>query len=88
MNKKTTAKKVHQPMHEDHLALTKQNYILILIGFAIIILGLLLMTGDTDIYDFRKTVLAPVVVVFGFVFELYAIMKRPKQNTTGQDKIA
>lgn len=86
MNKKTAAKKVHQPMREDHLALSRQNYILILIGFAIIILGFLLMIGDTDIYDFRKTVLAPVVVVFGFVFELYAIMKRPKQESASQDK--
>jgi hypothetical protein len=78
---KKPAKKVNQPVREDHLPLTRQNYILILIGFGIIILGCLLMIGTTDIYDFRKIVLAPIVVVFGFVFEIYAIMKRTRPDS-------
>ncbi len=65
---------------ENELALGKQNYILMLVGFGIIILGFILMIGDEDIYDFRKTVLATIVVIFGFLFEIYAIMKRPKNN--------
>jgi hypothetical protein len=80
MNNKKPAKKVNQPVRDDHPPLSRQNYMLILIGFGIIILGCLLMIGNTNIYDFRKTVLAPVIVVFGFVFEIYAIMKRPRTN--------
>lgn len=57
---------------------------LILIGFGIIILGFILMSGSEDIYSFRKIVLAPIVVVFGFAFEIYAIMKRPKHETVAQ----
>ena len=69
-------------------ALGKENLKLMLIGLAIIILGFALMTGgkSTDpnvfnkdvIFSFRRITLAPIVVVFGFLFEIYAIMKKPK----------
>jgi len=68
-------------------ALSKQNYMLIAIGFAIIILGFILMIGggsddpnvfNKDIYGFQRTILAPMVVLAGFIFEIYAIMKKPK----------
>jgi hypothetical protein len=84
-NPAANTKKIHQPIREGHLPFTRQNYILMLIGFGIIILGFLLLIGKEDIYDFRKIVLAPTVIVFGFVFELYAIMKQPKRETTGTD---
>lgn len=48
-----------------------------LISMAIVVIGFLLMTGDTDIYDFRKIVLAPIVVLAGFGVGFYAILKKP-----------
>ncbi len=69
-------------------ALSKQNYMLMAIGFAIVIFGFILMIGggsddpnvfNKDIYGFQRTTLAPMVVLFGFIFEIYAIMKKPKQ---------
>ena len=68
-------------------ALAKENYILLAIGFAIIILGFVLMIGgrsddptvfNEEIFSFRRITLAPIVVLFGFLFEIYAIMKKPK----------
>ncbi len=69
-------------------ALSKENYILLAIGFAIIIIGFLLMIGGRsddpnvfnaeELYSFRRITLAPLVVLFGFMFEIYAIMKKPK----------
>ena len=69
-------------------ALSKENYILLAIGFAIIIVGFLLMIGgrsndpnvfnEEELYSFRRITLAPLVVLFGFMFEIYAIMKKPK----------
>jgi len=68
-------------------AFSKENYILLIIGFAIIILGFILMIGggsddprqfNPDIFSFRRITLAPVIVLFGFVFEIFAIMKKPR----------
>jgi len=70
-------------------ALGRENYILLLIGFAIIVFGFLLMIGgkaenpnefNKDIFSFRRITLAPIIVLFGFVFEIYAIMKKPKED--------
>ncbi len=68
-------------------ALGKENYKLMAIGFAIIIVGFILMAGggsedpnafSPDIFSFRRITLAPVILLFGFAFEIYAIMKKPK----------
>lgn len=70
-------------------ALGKENYKLLLIGFAIIVVGFILMVGgksedptvfNPEIFSFRRITLAPLVVLFGFLFEVYAIMKRSKTD--------
>ena len=70
-------------------ALGRENYKLLIIGFAIIILGFLLMIGgkadnpdefNEAIFSFRRITLAPIIVLFGFIFEIYAIMKKPKET--------
>jgi len=63
---------------KNHFVFSKDNYTWMLIGLAVIVLGFVLMYGKEDIYDFRKTTLAPIVVLAGFVIEIYAIMKKPK----------
>jgi len=69
--------------------LHKENYILLIIGFAIIMIGFLLMMGgksddpnvfNPEIFNFRRITLAPIVVLFGFMFEIWAIMKKPKEE--------
>lgn len=73
--------------------LQKENYILLVIGFAIIIIGFLLMIGgkaenpnefNPEIFNFRRITLAPIVVLFGFAFEIWAIMKKPKESKEEQ----
>ncbi len=70
-----------------NFALGPQNYKLLAIGFGIIVLGFLLMLGgksddpgkfSEEIFSFRRITLAPVVVLAGFIFEIWAIMKKPK----------
>lgn len=71
--------------NDEKMALTVKNYILLLIGAIIIILGFVLMAGGTpatpetfsdDIFSFQRITLAPILVVLGFAFEIYAILKR------------
>jgi hypothetical protein len=72
-----------------NFALGRENYKLLAIGFAIIVVGFLLMLGgkspspdkfSSDIFSFRRVTLAPIVVLAGFVFEIWAIMKKPKEG--------
>lgn len=68
-------------------ALGKENYRYIIIGVVIILVGFLLMIGgksddpqvfNPEVFSFRRITLAPIVVVAGFMFEIWAIMKKPK----------
>jgi hypothetical protein len=70
-------------------ALGRENYKLLAIGFVVIVIGFLLMIGgksdspdkfSNEIFSFRRITLAPIVVLAGFAFEIWAIMKRPKKN--------
>lgn len=58
----------------------KNNYRLMLTSIVIVILGFILMIGDTDIYSFRKIVLAPIMVLAGFGLGFFAILKKPATN--------
>ncbi|WP_419801662.1 DUF3098 domain-containing protein [Mucilaginibacter sp.] len=60
-----------------HFVFGKSNYRWMLISMAVVVIGFILMIGDTDIYDFRKIVLAPLVVMIGFVLGFYSILKKP-----------
>ena len=61
---------------KSELVFTKKNYQLLIISMVIVAVGFALMSGTTDIYDFRKTTLAPLTVLFGFAFGVYAILKK------------
>jgi membrane-bound ClpP family serine protease len=70
-------------------ALGKENYRLLIIGFAIIVFGFILMIGgkaespdvfNEEVFSFQRITLAPIIVLFGFIFEIYAIMKKPKET--------
>ena len=78
---------------EKQLVFTKENYKLLIIGAVIILVGFLLMVGgkaespdqfNPEVFSFRRIILAPLVVLFGFAFEIYAIMKKPKESKEEQ----
>jgi hypothetical protein len=68
-------------------AFGKENYILLLIGLAFIVVGFILMAGggskdpkvfNDAVYNFQRLTLAPILILIGFVVEIFAIMKKPK----------
>lgn len=75
-------------MDKSKFAFGKQNYILLIIGVAAIVLGFILMGGpgstethfEPDIFSFRRIKLAPAICFAGFIFVIYAIMHKPKNN--------
>ena len=65
----------------------RENYKFLFIGLAIIILGFILMSGggsddpnvwNPEIFNFRRIRLAPMLILFGILVEIYAIMRKPK----------
>ena len=68
-------------------AFTKQNYILLLVGIALICVGLLLMIGggsddptvfSDKIFDSQRLIIAPILIALGFIVEIFAILHKPK----------
>lgn len=80
-------KKEDEKINDKGFAIPRENYIYLLTGFIIIVAGFLLMIGGRsdnpeifngdELFSFRRITLAPIVVVAGFAFEIWAIMKKP-----------
>ncbi|MBO6026389.1 MAG: DUF3098 domain-containing protein [Bacteroidales bacterium] len=69
------------------LPFSKMNYILVLVGVLLIVLGMLLMIGggssDPDVFNekmfnFQRITLSPILILAGFVVEIVAIFWRKK----------
>ena len=66
----------------------KQNLWLMLLGVAVIAIGMLLMVGGKstdpnvfnydDVYSTLRISVAPVLIIIGLGIEIYAIFKKPK----------
>ena len=66
----------------------RQNIIWMLIGLAIIALGLLLMIGGKsddpntfdpkEVYSTTRITIAPILIILGLGIEVYAIFRNPK----------
>ena len=66
----------------------RQNYIIVLIGIALLVLGFILMLGggsnDPDVFnekmfDFQHITLSTILILAGFVVEIIAIFWRGKK---------
>ena len=68
-------------------AFDKMNFILLAIGMAIVIIGMILMSGsgstdesfNPEIFSAVRIKVAPAVCLFGYLFMIFAIIKKPKQ---------
>ena len=73
--------------HGLEFAFGKENYRLLLIGLGFLLVGYVLMIGggsedpnvfSDKIYDFQRLTLAPILLIIGFIIEVFAIMIKPK----------
>lgn len=82
-----------EPRHTSTL-FEADNIRWMIIGLAVVVLGLLLMSGGksqdpnqfnpSEVYSFRRITLAPILIVGGLLIEIYAIMKKSKPKKAGQ----
>ena len=70
-------------------AFGRQNYILMFVGLGFLLLGYILMVGggsddpnvfSEKLFDFQRLTLSPILLVIGFIIEIFAIMVRPKSS--------
>ena len=70
---------------KDKLLFGRRNYKYMLIGLLFIAVGFILMSGggsddpnifNEKIYNFRRIRLAPILVITGFIIEVYAILTK------------
>ncbi|MEJ8802666.1 DUF3098 domain-containing protein [Pontibacter sp. H249] len=68
--------------NKDRLAFGKKNYTLMLIGIVVLAVGFIIMTLDKEAYGlgFMGITLGPIVVMAGFIIELFAIMVKDKTH--------
>lgn len=69
---------------------TATNYRLLVIGLAIVVVGFILMSGggsgDPNVFDEgsifhpRRITVAPIVTLVGYLFIVYAILKRSRSE--------
>ncbi len=62
------------------MPLQKENYLLIGIGFAVILLGYLIIGVEHDVDGFFSLNVSPPLIIGGFLWIIYAILYKPKSN--------
>ena len=74
---------------KNKLLFGNRNYKFMILGLIFIAVGFILMSGgerddpnifNEEIYNFRRIRLAPMLVVTGFIIELYAILTKPNEG--------
>ncbi len=59
----------------------KNNYRLTILSIVVVIIGFIVMSGDSDIYSTGKIIIAPIIVLTGFGIGFFAILKKPANNS-------
>ncbi len=86
--KKPAGRKKEAVLYED-FTFGRQSYRLLIIGLILIGVGFALMVGggsgdpevfSEDIFSHRRITLGPILVLAGYVVEVFAIMKRPPRK--------
>lgn len=81
-------------MDKKNFAFDKMNFILLAVGMAVVLLGLILMSGpgstetafNPDIFSATRIKIAPVVCFLGFISIIYAVIRKPKDPKEQQEE--
>ena len=78
------------PKGDGPILYDKINYVLMALGAVLIIIGFILMSGganpdpnvfdDTEVYSATRITIAPIVIIIGFIIEIFAVLKKPAEK--------
>ncbi len=72
-----------------NFSLSPKNVRFVLIGLIVMVAGYILMAGggssdpdvfNPEIFNFRRLVISPLLVIIGIVIVIVAIMKKPRED--------
>jgi ATP/ADP translocase len=68
--------------NKNRLAFGRQNYLLMLVGIVLLIIGFFVMSADDQTFGFGTLglTIGPMIVLAGFVVEFFAILRKPGTN--------
>ncbi len=78
-----------------NFSLSSKNVRFVLIGLIVMVAGYILMAGggssdpnvfNPEIFNFRRLVLSPLLVILGIVIVILAIMKKPREDKDDNEK--
>lgn len=81
-------------MDKRNFAFDKMNFILLAVGMAVVVVGFILMSGsgssetvfNPDIFSVRRIKVAPVVCLLGFLFIIFAILRKPAVSSSEEER--
>ncbi|MDR2835112.1 MAG: DUF3098 domain-containing protein [Bacteroidales bacterium] len=74
---------------KNEFVLGNKNYIILAIGFAVLVIGYFLLSGgkpedptvfNPEVYSFRRITVAPIIILIGFIIEVFGIMWKFNSN--------
>ncbi len=82
--------KENKQTSEKHTLFGKQNYSLMIVGLVVLAAGFFMLAGGKssnpnefhpeEIYSTGRITIAPILIVLGFIIEIFAIMRKAKTN--------
>jgi hypothetical protein len=69
-------------MNKNKLVFEKANYMLMLLGVVVLIIGFIIMNMDKEPYGFGSLGLTvgPIIVMISFLIQFFAILYKPKKQ--------
>jgi len=61
------------------MVFTRKNYVLLLSGLAMIVVGYIIMRMENEVDGFISLYIAPIILLAGYLEIIYAIMWRPDE---------
>ena len=81
-------------MQKHYFSFAKNNYLIILVGVFLVIVGFLMMTGggsdnpnqfnEAELFSARRITLAPITVILGYIVVIVGIMRKSSVNQLQQ----
>lgn len=68
------------------LVFERRNYVLLVAGLAVVVLGYVMMRMENEVDGFISLYVAPLLILGGYLEIIYAILWRPKQEGATADQ--